>query len=333
MGALKYLTTLLAALWLGWDLRAVGWNPIAYVRDAPPSDHTSLALLAVAAAAAWLIDRWTSNRDSTGSRLPLHAKLLVGAGCCLSLLLVVANVSQLDGDVLALADLPGHVSFWLLLASVLGTLWVYHQHSTSLAPATTHGTAGWAAATDIKPLATSRRRLPAAGSIYLGSGRRGQEIALPPRLAKQRVLTIGTTGSGKTRSIFMPNPQRQIGLYWQVHEQDVDLLKPLSSLFFTLLLHQLCHGEGELPAPLALLLDEFAQVGRIPKFPNTIAVAAAGERALEDSAEAADRARQALDRGDGEARWAVQAAEDVVDRLTERDGRGLDREPDDDRGR
>mgnify|MGYP001418042625 CR=1 FL=1 len=51
------------------------------------------------------------------------------------------------------------------------------------------------------------------------------------------------------------------------------MLKPLSSLFFTLLLHQLCQGEGELPAPVALLLDEFAQVGRIPKFPNTIAVA------------------------------------------------------------
>jgi type IV secretory pathway TraG/TraD family ATPase VirD4 len=46
-----------------------------------------------------------------------------------------------------------------------------------------------------------------------------------------------------------------------------------SRVVHTLLLYQLCEGEGELPSPVALLLDEFAQVGRIPKFPNTIAVA------------------------------------------------------------
>ena len=71
----------------------------------------------------------------------------------------------------------------------------------------------------------------------------------------------------------LANPDRPVGVYWEVHEEDVDLLKPLSSLFFTLLLHQLCQGSEPLRVPLVLFLDEFAQVGRLPNFPHTIAVA------------------------------------------------------------
>ncbi|HLG74396.1 MAG TPA: type IV secretory system conjugative DNA transfer family protein [Chloroflexota bacterium] len=448
MGTIKYALAALVFLTAGWDLRLVDWNPVRYFQDVPQADRSASLMLAGAAVIAWLIDRWTSDRDPAAARRPLHATLMVGAGCILTLLLCVQNISEIHGNILALAELPHYVSFWLLLATMLGTLWVYSQHHAPFAPATTHGTAGWAAPAEIKPLAAPKLSRPPLGSLYLGYDRRGREIILPPRLSKQHALTIGTTGSGKTRTVFMPNavrlgvsfaasdpkgelwkftsgyqqeawklaprsadsthgfnwlplcreehmaqllaaavmqtdedtreqqfwkladqqtcaagfthvahsdvptpatlrellmlpplefvaalkaspverarvcgqtlaglrpetasgivmsvsqklaflhdpavlrftscelrppdfrtladPDRQIGLYWQVHEEDVDLLKPLSSLFFTLLLHQLCQGEGELPAPVALLLDEFAQVGRIPKFPNTIAVA------------------------------------------------------------
>jgi type IV secretion system protein VirD4 len=60
-------------------------------------------------------------------------------------------------------------------------------------------------------------------------------------------------------------------VYWVLHEQDVALLQPLSSLFFTLLLDQL--GSATLQAPVLLMLDEFANLGVLPRFPTTISVA------------------------------------------------------------
>ena len=60
---------------------------------------------------------------------------------------------------------------------------------------------------------------------------------------------------------------------------------------------------------------------------------AAGEHALEESADSADRALQAVDRADGEARDTVHAAEDVVDRFVDRADRERDLDRDDDRGR
>jgi len=60
-------------------------------------------------------------------------------------------------------------------------------------------------------------------------------------------------------------------VYWVLHEQDVALLRPLSSLFFTLLLDQLQRVRGTVP--ITLYLDEFANVGALPDFPTTISVA------------------------------------------------------------
>jgi type IV secretion system protein VirD4 len=60
-------------------------------------------------------------------------------------------------------------------------------------------------------------------------------------------------------------------VYWVLHEQDVALLQPLASLFFTLLLERLGRGRGAVP--VTLFLDEFANLGPLPHFPTTIAVA------------------------------------------------------------
>ncbi|HLY68002.1 MAG TPA: type IV secretory system conjugative DNA transfer family protein [Chloroflexota bacterium] len=64
---------------------------------------------------------------------------------------------------------------------------------------------------------------------------------------------------------------RPTALFWSVHEQDTAQLKPLSSLFFTLMLDQLGRQTG--PVPVTLFLGEFASLGRIPDFPTTISVA------------------------------------------------------------
>jgi type IV secretion system protein VirD4 len=60
-------------------------------------------------------------------------------------------------------------------------------------------------------------------------------------------------------------------VYWVLHEQDVALLQPLASVFFILLLDRLGRQRG--PVPVTLFLDEFANLGPLPHFPTTIAVA------------------------------------------------------------
>lgn len=72
---------------------------------------------------------------------------------------------------------------------------------------------------------------------------------------------------------------RPIAVSWVLHEQDVATLQPLSALFFTVLLEQLGRAAGG-PVPVTLLLDEFANIGRLPHFSTTIAVARGRQLAL-----------------------------------------------------
>jgi len=85
--------------------------------------------------------------------------------------------------------------------------------------------------------------------------------------AVQRFTSAVTAAADFTALVRQP-----IAAYWVLHEQDVALLQPLSSLFFTLLLDQLSRVRGAL-VPVTLLLDEFANLGRLPGFATTISVA------------------------------------------------------------
>jgi len=78
-------------------------------------------------------------------------------------------------------------------------------------------------------------------------------------------------------------------LYWCLREHDIVRLRPLTSLFFTLLLEQVAAEPavaepaaaesiaapeaGAAAVPVLMLLDEFANVGVIPNFETTIALA------------------------------------------------------------
>ncbi|MES2462100.1 MAG: type IV secretory system conjugative DNA transfer family protein [Armatimonadota bacterium] len=65
-------------------------------------------------------------------------------------------------------------------------------------------------------------------------------------------------------------------VYWCVREQDIARLRPLSALFFTLLLEQLAATpmeNGVNAIPVHMLLDEFANLGVIPNFDTTISLA------------------------------------------------------------
>lgn len=67
-----------------------------------------------------------------------------------------------------------------------------------------------------------------------------------------------------------------MAVYWVLHERDVDRLRPLTALVFTLLLDQLTAPDAP-PAqgavPVTFLWDEFGSAGTIPKMATTIAVA------------------------------------------------------------
>ncbi len=63
-------------------------------------------------------------------------------------------------------------------------------------------------------------------------------------------------------------------LYWCLKEHDIARLRPLTVLFFSLLLERLSiggeNGEG---VPTLMLLDEFANIGTIPDFETTVSLA------------------------------------------------------------
>ncbi|MFY9221552.1 MAG: type IV secretory system conjugative DNA transfer family protein, partial [Blastocatellia bacterium] len=64
--------------------------------------------------------------------------------------------------------------------------------------------------------------------------------------------------------------KKNVAVYWVLSEQDVAVLKSLSTLFFTLVLHQIKEAEGNIP--VCLLLDEAANIGRIPNLEVEISV-------------------------------------------------------------
>jgi type IV secretion system protein VirD4 len=64
--------------------------------------------------------------------------------------------------------------------------------------------------------------------------------------------------------------KEKISVYWCLNESDVESLKPLSTLFFTLALYQIKQAEGTIP--VCLFLDECANVGRIPALQKEITI-------------------------------------------------------------
>lgn len=62
--------------------------------------------------------------------------------------------------------------------------------------------------------------------------------------------------------------QKQISVYYCLSETETKVLKSLSAIFFTVILHQLKYAKGK--ESIVLLLDEFGNLGNIPAFVNEI---------------------------------------------------------------
>jgi type IV secretion system protein VirD4 len=72
-------------------------------------------------------------------------------------------------------------------------------------------------------------------------------------------------------------------VYWCLREQDIARLRPLTSIFFTVLLEQIASEaipENSTGIPINLMLDEFANIGKIPDFETTISLARGRDVAL-----------------------------------------------------
>ena len=88
-----------------------------------------------------------------------------------------------------------------------------------------------------------------------------------PLIARFTSASLATPDFGKLRL----SPQ---ALFWCMEEQDIVRLRPLSAIFFTLLLEQLA-VEGRNAAadvPIVCLLDEFANIGVIPNYASVISL-------------------------------------------------------------
>lgn len=89
-----------------------------------------------------------------------------------------------------------------------------------------------------------------------------------PAVARTTSATLKAPDFGLLR-------RQPYAVYWCLQEQDIARLRPLTALFFTLLLDQIGHEEipeGESSVPVLMLLDEFANIGALPHFETTISV-------------------------------------------------------------
>jgi type IV secretion system protein VirD4 len=77
------------------------------------------------------------------------------------------------------------------------------------------------------------------------------------------------TSSSKAVWDFSQLRETPVGIYWVLSETDVAVLKPLTSLFFTLILWAIKQKNG---LPITLYLDEMANVGKIPNLEVEITV-------------------------------------------------------------
>jgi type IV secretion system protein VirD4 len=102
---------------------------------------------------------------------------------------------------------------------------------------------------------------------------------VPAIAAKMQFLRDDATARFTSSQLFAPDfsvlkrvPQ---AIYYCLREQDIVRLRPLTSLFFTLMLEQLASTEGDESAnvPVLMTLDEFANIGKFPAFETTITLA------------------------------------------------------------
>jgi hypothetical protein len=94
-------------------------------------------------------------------------------------------------------------------------------------------------------------------------------------LNKNRLKTVQENDRGTEASDFGRLRHRPEAMYWCLQEADMTRLRPLTSLFFTLVFEQIARAalpDSPDAIPVRVLLDEFANVGLFPHFDSTVSL-------------------------------------------------------------
>jgi type IV secretion system protein VirD4 len=120
----------------------------------------------------------------------------------------------------------------------------------------------------------------AQATVFEQTDSRIQGGIVPAVAAKLQFLRDNAAARFTSASLEAPNFTKlrlePTAIYLCLREQDLNRLKPLTSLFYTVLLEQLASVEETDQSrliPVIAMLDEFANIGKIPNFATTITLA------------------------------------------------------------
>ena len=113
--------------------------------------------------------------------------------------------------------------------------------------------------------------------IFAQTDERLRGSIVPVLAAKLQFLRDEAIARFTSASLAAPDfgrlREEPAALYWCLKEGDIARLRPLTCVFFSLLLEQIAGQSDDASAvPITLLLDEFANIGVIPHFETTISV-------------------------------------------------------------
>jgi type IV secretion system protein VirD4 len=114
-------------------------------------------------------------------------------------------------------------------------------------------------------------------NIFLQTQERMRGSIVPVVAARLQFMRDEAIARFTSASIAAPEfallRQNPAAIYWCINERDIARLRPLSAVFYSVLLEQICGIDDNIAmVPITLLLDEFANVGVIPNFETTISV-------------------------------------------------------------
>jgi hypothetical protein len=117
-------------------------------------------------------------------------------------------------------------------------------------------------------------------TIFAQTDARIKGAIVPAVAAKLQWMRDKDVARFTSASLESPNfgeiRRQATAIYWCLREQDITRLRPLTSLFFTVLLEQVAGeqiAEGAASVPITMMMDEFANIGTIPDFATTLTLA------------------------------------------------------------
>ncbi len=172
--------------------------------------------------------------------------------------------------------------FWLDgEAAILSALFAHTAEQPEPTPATAYSILTNAPNGNVLIATLQKSTSPIARDLISAAAKASEKVRgdmLTSVIARMRWMTderIRRFTSAKLQPPdFKELQQHPVGIYWVLHERDLGYLRPLSALFFTLVLDQLSEGRlSDKPIPVTLFLDEFANIGVIQNFDTIITIA------------------------------------------------------------